>query len=76
MSNTKKKVNDRLLAKYEQEAVSIIQLYINRTKNQTRGTKADIGKWAGRNPVSLKKVITSIVNTIKRQTMKELSKQE
>ena len=71
-----KKVNDRLLKKYEQEAVSIIQLYINRTKNQTRGTKADIGKWAGRNPVSLKKVITSIVNTIKRQTMKELSKQE
>ena len=71
-----KKVNDRLLKKYEQEAVSIIQLYINRTKNQTRGTKADIGKWAGRNPVSLKKVITSIVNTIKKQAMKELSKQE
>ena len=70
------KVKNKLLKKYEQEAVSIIQLYINRTKNQTRGTKADIGKWAGRNPVSLKKVITSIVNTIKRQTMKELSKQE
>ena len=69
-----KKVNDRLLKKYGAESVSIVKLYINRTKNQTRGSKADIGKWAGRNPASLNKVMTSIVNTIKKKAIKNLSK--
>ena len=69
-----KKVNDRLLKKYDSEAVSIIKLYISRTKNQLRGSKKEIGEWAGRNPQSLKKVITSIVHTIKKKALKQLNK--
>jgi hypothetical protein len=61
-----KKANAKLIMKFDSEGISIIKLYISRTKAQTRGSKKDIGEWALRNPQSLKKVITSIVNTIKK----------
>ena len=60
--------------KYEAEAVSVIKLYISRTKAQTRGSKKEIGEWAVKNPVSLNKVITSVVNTIKKKSIKQLNK--
>jgi hypothetical protein len=69
-----KKAKAKLLKKFDSEAVSIVKTYINRTKAQTRGSKKEIGEWAGRNPQSLKKVITSIVNTIKKGVIKNLNK--
>jgi hypothetical protein len=66
-----KRTKDRLIEKYDSEALDIIHMYCNRTKGQTREKKAEIGAWASRNPVSLKKVITSIVNRIKKVAMKD-----
>jgi hypothetical protein len=48
----------------------IIDNYVERTKRQ-RGTKADIGLWAMRNPVSVKKIITSILKKIQKQFDKD-----
>jgi hypothetical protein len=60
----------KIIKKYNTETDSIIKTYITRTKSQTRGSKAEIGAWAVKNPVSLKKVITSIVKTIKKKAVK------
>ena len=46
---------------------NIINIYINRTKAQIRGRTELIGLWAGRNPVSLKKIIVSIVKKIQKK---------
>jgi hypothetical protein len=66
-----KRINNRLREKYENQIPSLVHLYINRTKTQTRGSKLDIGTWAGRNPVILKKMITSIVVKAQKKILKE-----
>lgn len=45
----------------------IIDMYVSRTKRQTRGIKADVGQWATRNTQSTKKIITSIIRKIQKQ---------
>ena len=62
----------RLTEKYLNETQSIIKLYINKSKNLQNGTKAQIGKWTSRNPISLNKIITSIVKKIEKRMLKEL----
>ena len=66
-----KRLNNKLKAKYENEIPSIIHIYINRTKTQNRGKKSEVGAWSMRNPVSLKKIITSIVVCAQRKILKE-----
>lgn len=66
-----KRMNNRLREKYESEIPSLVHLYINRTKTQTRGKKAEVGTWAGRNLPSLKKIITSIVVKAQKKILKE-----
>ena len=49
----------------------IIETYVNRTKRQVRGRNEKIGYWANRNPISLKKIITSIIKSINNKINKE-----
>ena len=48
----------------EEELNNLIDVYTGRTKRQTRGLNVAIGAWAVRNPVSIKKVISSIIASI------------
>jgi hypothetical protein len=56
----------------EEELNNLIDVYTGRTKRQTRGLNAAIGAWAVRNPVSTKKVITSIITAIIKNMDKEM----
>ena len=56
----------------EEELNNLIDVYTGRTKRQTRGLNAAIGAWAVRNPVSTKKVITSIITSIIKNMDKEM----
>ena len=56
----------------EEELNNLIDVYTGRTKRQTRGLNAAIGAWAVRNPVSTKKVISSIITSIIKNMDKEM----
>jgi hypothetical protein len=56
----------------EEELNNLIDVYTSRTKRQTRGLNAEIGAWAMRNPVSTKKVISSIITSIIKKMDKDM----
>ena len=61
-----------MTTKHEEEIPQLINTFMMRSVNQLRGSKAYIGKWSSKNPVSLKKVIVSIVKKASKSALKKL----
>lgn len=66
-----KAMNKRLSILYDEGIDDMINMYIQRTKGQTRGTKKKIGEFSTKNPIALKKIIVSIINRIRNKCLKD-----